>query len=691
MCLYETPNNCKENLNCPPLRNKTETNTISDSSIDLNNGSPHWLQWTCPGTFWADSIQCHSCDSGYSWWKKKLWCTADEITTDCKGTNLPSSRSNTNFYDESYTNKFDKGLDDYTPWILYYKRLADWANPTSPCEWACEADTHYCGSTCEPNPKCWSLSLNESGDIIESYLCPSWNSASSVTTGTDGSYHWYCHRWCQWTEDCWGDKYSCQGGIPAHSVYVGNHWLLDSPAWYHLYPDDSSHLWEPCSLKCAEGYEYNSVTDSCEKIQSSYSCSTSWIPEHSVAVWQTGWFTQEPPANVLYETREEAEGKACSFVCEEGYTFLYSPNRCEKCEVGTLNEDKTYCTVIVDCPTWYQYNPETGICDVMGNCVDTADRTQVEFPSNWKSPYSYEESRPIWGNVQWSCRKNIEDIRSHASEFTCDDWYLCSSNGGAYCFEPSCDWFWSEYWDTSLAVKLENPTYSYLVNIWWWYKWQAPWQYTGAGSLEAFNNRAYNEDGSPKVEGCWYWCNNNYVDVTSSPTTVKCIDPNVPANAYACIGSVKWIRDRNIMSTDSSVRFSDHNRDWTFVESREEYWERVAQWEECLYTCKTGVELKTFSVWKLCAQECDTDNDEYMTSRWYCSTCKEGYMPDPNNMENGVIMGCMYKCDPETQIWSETLKSCVSKQVYMLECPDGMEELGRTPDNKLICWIKFGD
>jgi hypothetical protein len=60
-------------------------------------------------------------------------------------------------------------------------------------------------------------------------------------------------------------------------------------------------------------------------------------------------------------------------------------------------------------------------------------------------------------------------------------------------------------------------------------------------------------------------------------------------------------------------------------------------------------------------------------------------MPDSNNMENGVIMGCMYKCDPETQIWSETLKSCVSKQVYMLECPDGMEELGKTPDNKLIC------
>jgi hypothetical protein len=27
----------------------------------------------------------------------------------------------------------------------------------------------------------------------------------------------------------------------------------------------------------------------------------------------------------------------------------------------------------------------------------------------------------------------------------------------------------------------------------------------------------------------------------------------------------------------------------------------------------------------------------------------------------------------------------------MLECPDGMEELGKTPDNKLICWIKFGD
>ena len=31
------------------------------------------------------------------------------------------------------------------------------------------------------------------------------------------------------------------------------------------------------------------------------------------------------------------------------------------------------------------------------------------------------------------------------------------------------------------------------------------------------------------------------------------------------------------MSTDSSVRFTDHNRYWTFVEDRAEYWDRVAQ------------------------------------------------------------------------------------------------------------------
>jgi hypothetical protein len=55
--------------------------------------------------------------------------------------------------------------------------------------------------------------------------------------------------------------------------------------------------------------------------------------------------------------------------------------------------------------------------------------------------------------------------------------------------------------------------------------------------LEAFNNWAYNEDGSPKVEGCWYWCNNNYLDTTSTATAKKCIIPNAPAEVYACIGS----------------------------------------------------------------------------------------------------------------------------------------------------------
>jgi hypothetical protein len=87
------------------------------------------------------------------------------------------------------------------------------------------------------------------------------------------------------------------------------------------------------------------------------------------------------------------------------------------------------------------------------------------------------------------------------------------------------------------------------------------------------------------------------LDTTSTATAKKCIIPNAPAEVYACIGSRTWTVISNIISTDSSVTFTDHNRYWTFVEDRAEYWNRVAQWEECLYTCKTGVELKTFSVW----------------------------------------------------------------------------------------------
>ena len=96
--------------------------------------------------------------------------------------------------------------------------------------------------------------------------------------------------------------------------------------------------------------------------------------------------------------------------------------------------------------------------------------------------------------------------------------------------------------------------------------------------MEAFKKRAYEDDGTtPKVDGCWYWCTNNKIDVTTDPTTVRCIDPNAPANRYACIGSTKGIKDWNIITTDPNVRFTDHNRDWTFVSDRANYWQRVAQ------------------------------------------------------------------------------------------------------------------
>ena len=895
-CIYDTPNNCKDGLNCPPIVNKQDIDkVIRDSSIDLDNVLPHWLQWNCPGTFSWNPTACHSCDSGYSWWVRWWGCTKDVITTNCKensSNKLPLNPESANFWPKSYTNTFNKNADGgqgaYIPWVVYYKRLADWADPTNICEWACQAGTHFCSNStrCETNSECWHLELDGSGNLVSNYrdyLCDK-GYPSSIYTGSDGKHKWSCRdRSSNRCEDvsCNANSYSCYGEPPAHTVNVGPATWLYASASYNLYPTRSQAQWIPCSLVCASGYKY--VNGHCEKIdpplcwepnwdmwnwrfspqyckdmytvgsanyntcmsesynycdrwtlgsfnilnfdgvswtctnsedgwedsvpcrakcrgwtdnvdpeslylgssnvntdsifvrnsktltftwwdtswlsvsrtyiwwlsgywqmrftgtvntgaersttitftsndefycstwkltivqcaygyeskhldgggyicvpKDTYSCSDEWKPEHSERVWQRYWFLSTPPANQLYDTREEAEGKDCSLICEEGYTYLRSPDRCVKCAVWKVNADKTWCEVIVDCPEWYQYNPDTGICDVVGNCLDGSNKTLTKAPSDWRTPLSYEESRPIWGNLKWSCRKDEEDIRPHACEFTCNAGNLCSSDGGSYCFTPRCDTFTkSSYWDIDIAVKVENATYEYMANIWWWYWYRVPWQYTGAGTLEAFNKRAYNEDGTPKVEGCWYWCTNNYIDVTTDPTTVRCINPNAPATVYACIGSVKGIRDRNIISTDSSVTFTDHNRDWTFVESRPEYWERVAAWEECLYTCKTGAELTHFSVWDLCAQQCDADKDQYMSSRWYCTSCAEGYKPDPNNQENGIIMGCMYKCDPETQIWNETLKACLAKVVYTLECPEGMTELGRTEDNKLICWIKL--
>ena len=906
-CVYDTPNNCKEGLNCPPVMNKQDVDkVIKDESIDLDNVLPHWLMWNCPGTFWKEPTPCHSCDAGYSWWKARWGCTEDVITTHCKvvsSNSIPSNRQYTNFWPETYTNTFDKVADNYTPWIKSYRRLSDWSDPKNPCEWACQADTHFCSTRCELNPKCWSLQTDWSGNVIESYLC-NIGSNTTLIEWDDDEFEWSCHNWCDYI-DCQAESYSCEDTAPANTVYVwATRWLL-SPASYTLYPEWSPHLWEPCSLACAYGYKYvdghcekvdkpecwepnwkiwdwrnspqyceeafgttnivscidsicasihwastpayynckttytiynycnvweldedsfsrwgyvwaawkcisddnevscdadcnpwtdnfnpytlclgdedsqtdsilvpNSATDlkytwwdpwltvtasdsgwlsgywmmsftaspntgesrsttikftstngdycenwdltiyqcgvgeenhydiidgnracRCAPVGGWYSCPTYWQPAHSVNIWPIDNLSVEPSGYKLYEKKADALWKPCSVICEEGYEFFkgewWAPDRCDKCpDWMVLNEEKTYCVVEISCPEWYAYNPETKVCDVMGNCLDYMNKTSTKVPSDGVTPYTYEESRPMWGNISWSCRKSVEDIRPGVCEFACKPGYLCSSDGGKYCFKPSCATFSSYlYWDTSIAVKLENPTYDYLVNIWWWYQWSAPWQYTWAGSLEAFNNWAYNEDGSPKVEGCWYWCNNNYLDTTSTATAKKCIIPNAPAEVYACIGSRTWTVISNIISTDSSVTFTDHNRYWTFVEDRAEYWNRVAQWEECLYTCKTGVELKTFSVWDLCAEECNPET-EYMTRWWYCLSCDEGYKPDPNNKDNGVIMGCVYKCD-SGQIWNEPLKACLANQVYELNCPDWMEELGRTPAWKLICWIKF--
>ena len=727
------------------------------------------------------------------------------------------------------------------------------------------------------------MSLDESGYVIRDGLCSN-GSYTSFYTGADGSYHWRCSHWCKDTpEDCWGNKYSCVGPVPANTVYVGEHWLLNSPWWYELYPDDSPHLWEPCSLKCAVGYKY--VDGRCEKVnppkcwepnkgtwnwrsspqycqdvfplgtsdynncmskaykycdewnlndfsiwgfigaswkciswedgvsreddaecsascipwtdnydpsylylgstdsnsdsifirygktldftwwdtswlsvsrtyagwlsgywmmrftgsantgsqrsttitfttnddyfcdtwdltivqcqvgyksqhkpeggyvcvpEGTYSCSESDLPANSEPAWERFWFTVEPPSNKLYEDKEAAKEIPCSLVCKEGYTFLYAawsqPDRCVKCEVWTLNSERTWCEVIVGCATWYEYDKEIWWCVVLGDCiVGYSPRTIA--PDHSIGFVSYDESRPRWQSLGWSCLRNVEDIRPHSCEFACEEGYLCN---GKFCELPVCTSFKaSDYWDLSVAVTYENPTYEYAVSVGWWMSRYVPWKYQEASSLEEFNSIMYNPDGTKKKAGCWYWCNNGYVD--RSGTYPKCINPVAPAAAYTCIGSLTGLRDTNIITTDKDVTFTDHNRDWRFIWPRSLYYELKEQGEQCLYTCKEGYDYKTFNIWNLCAMTCDYDT-EYMAGQGFCLPCyvEDGYFPDHNNDDHWNALSCSFVCDTSTQIWSKSLKSCIANRYYDLKCPDWMTELDRTDEWKLICWVRFG-
>ena len=532
-CVYDTPNNCKENLNCPPVENKQDVDkVIKEPTIDLDNVLPHWLMWTCPGTFWWDPTACHSCDSGYSWWVARWGCTEDVITTHCKGTDLPSSRSNTNFYDETYTNRFDKSIDNYTPWILQYNRLPDWANPTSPCEWACEADTHYCGSICEPNPRCWSLNVDGSWNIIEDDLCPSWNSPSSVTTGSDGAYHWTCHRWCMDSEDCWGNKYTCLGTAKPHTVYVGEHYLLDSPAWYELYPDDSPHLWEPCSLKCAEGYVYNPATNSCEEVNPP-KC---WEPNKKI--WD--WRSSPEYCNAVYprlslneclETRCTAVFQAWTenyYKCKAKGIYKY----CDEWEVRDFTRwnflGASWSCVVwensVDCSAGC--SPWTDNADPHSLCLGSKDTNDDSifvphgktFTFSTDAPWltiSRDETSWLsgWWMMHYSAPANTWASRSALVSFTtnddnfCSDWQLtiwqCWVGEENIRDGDSCRCGPIEGWYSCPSASIPHAV--------------ALWPRDNL-SVQPTGNKLYETEREARMNPCWFVCEEDYTFLHASWT-----------------------------------------------------------------------------------------------------------------------------------------------------------------------------
>jgi len=331
MCLYDTTNNCKEGLNCPPVVNERAIDkVIKDDSIDLDNVSPHWLLWSCPGTFWAAPTPCHSCDSRYNWWVKKWGCTIDEFETHCKTKDSgssdvpPSDRQLTNFWPEVYTNKFDVDKDDYLPWVISYSRLADWASTKNPCEWACQAWAHWCSNSarCERNPDCWEIRLDWSWNLVEGYeryLCDVWYE-SDVSTGSDGKFSWECRdrssSSCEYVR-CGEDSYTCWGTAPNHTVNVGPTDWLYAHADYRLYPSVSEASWIPCSLVCDSAYKY--VDGECVQ----FSCPEGWISNaERVANGKYSQLSEEPTqGNVLYETVAEAEANPCGYVCKEDYKY----------------------------------------------------------------------------------------------------------------------------------------------------------------------------------------------------------------------------------------------------------------------------------------------------------------------------------------------------------------------------------
>ena len=494
----------------------------------------------------------------------------------------------------------------------------------------------------------------------------SWLSVSRTYAGWLSGY-WVMYY--TWTENTWPER-STTITFTSDDEYYCRTWQLTIV-----------QCWVGYTSKHLDGGGYVCVPDG------TYSCSDDNIPEHSERVWQQFWFTSTPPANKLYETREEAEGIGCSLVCEEGYEFFkgkwWNPDKCDKCpDWMALNDEKTYCEVVVNCPEWYIYDKVLKYCRFKGSCLDYRDQPENKMPEHSLGG-PFENAVPIWADMNWNCKRNVSDITPHSCEYACEEGYFCYWVSS--CKPAECEAFTkSDYWDKKFAVTYGNPTYSFAMNNGG--SRLIRWQFlTWVHSVEEFNSRLYDSAGNKKEEGCYYWCDNDIVELWG--LYPRCMDPNAVPDSYSCLGHYTGMANHNVDMFNNSQVLTDGNKNWDFVESREEYALRKANGEPCIYTCKEKAQLMTYGNWKICVEVCD--EGKYMTNEWYCTSCGKGKVPGEKDPVVWNPLTCVNLCDPETEVWSQEYNACKALVIYDLECPEGMTELDRTDDWKLICWKRF--
>ncbi len=409
-CKYTPKNNCTEGKNCPPVVEDKQPETIRVDEL-IDNTSPHWWIWKCPGTFWWDSTRCMFCDNEYSWWTYRKGCTKTKITTECFGPR--PNLDHAHIKEWPYENVFsDEGEGWYLPWKLYYTRIGDWDPTNNYCEYACDAGYHTCHEYCYENPVCKNdVYTDGSGNVYGQ--CQS-GTPSEVTTWTDGKYHWDCSNDSCAYDSCWDDSYTCQNPIP-NTVNVWPTTWLTEEADYELYSSYSAAVGHPCSVICDPAYKY--VDGEC--IQ--FSCPTDPKPDNSqpAAWWRFSELNEEPTeGNKLYASEAEADGQPCAYVCKENYE--YKDGKCV-CKEGAECAKDPECWK-PDGSTWNRRKSPQWCADAYGEGTSAYDSCLL-----WSNIYKYCD---VWTRIEFN--KIYDRGRLDHVEWKCENWGVkkdCKSVG----------------------------------------------------------------------------------------------------------------------------------------------------------------------------------------------------------------------------------------------------------------------